>query len=556
MKTEVKFNVLDVIEEIYLHSRDSHLREPLFELLKDQLAMLSEYLQLTDLQSVLFANCFILGYDDASVAAVFRHFGFEEYKVLRYKMNIQTLFDRKLLKKGRRYDEKKMDFTIENFVINSITKNLCLPIEKNTECQLVDLLEEFDANSDLYDDDKISVYEFTDMTNEMIDDHQCFPFFQQIRKWKLDDFEIFFLLDTVWDAVQEGDNNFNTVVQRTVNDFYKKKSTAMATLTYLLEGKTRLTKLDLIEFNKVQFRNSCNAKLSKKMVSFLKDKEKIDFDFSDHENTKLVQHKNIAQKTLYYNEAEITQIGILKIAIDEKKFISLEARLKEKAMPCGITALLHGDPGTGKTESVYQLAKESGRNIFKVDISETKSMWFGESQKLVKKIFTDYEEYRKTEKVCPILLFNEADAVIGKRKPAGSSNTAETENAIQNILLEELEKFEGILFATTNLLSNLDSAFERRFLFKVRFEKPALENAAKIWKSKLPFLSENESLQLAERFDFSGGEIENIARKCAMNELLNGIKPDFYKIEKFCKEEKWSSEDKKKIGFRISVSKS
>ncbi len=556
MKTEVKFNVLDIIEEIYLHSRDSHLREPLFEVLKDQIAMLSEYLHLTELQSVLFANCFILGYDDASVAAVFRHFGFEEYKVLRYKMNIQTLFDRKLLKKGRRYDEKKMDFTIENFVINSITKNLCLPIEKNTECQLVDLLEEFDANSDLYDDDKISVYEFTDMTNEMIDDHQCFPFFQQIRKWKLDDFEIFFLLDTVWDAVQEGDNNFNTEVQRTVNDFYKKKSTAMATLTYLLEGKTRLTKLDLIEFNKVQFRNSCNAKLSKKMVSFLKDKEKIDFDFSDHENTKLVQHKNIAQKTLYYNEAEITQIGILKIAIDEKKFISLQARLKEKAMPCGITALLHGDPGTGKTESVYQLAKESGRNIFKVDISETKSMWFGESQKLVKKIFTDYEEYRKTEKVCPILLFNEADAVIGKRKPAGSSNTAETENAIQNILLEELEKFEGILFATTNLLSNLDSAFERRFLFKVRFEKPALENAAKIWKSKLPFLSENESLQLAERFDFSGGEIENIARKCAMNELLNGIKPDFYKIEKFCKEEKWSSEDKKKIGFRISVSKS
>ena len=83
MKTEVKFNVLDVIEEIYLHSRDSHLREPLFELLKDQLAMLSEYLQLTQLQSILFANCFILGYDDASVAGVYRHFGFEEYHLLR-----------------------------------------------------------------------------------------------------------------------------------------------------------------------------------------------------------------------------------------------------------------------------------------------------------------------------------------------------------------------------------------------------------------------------------------------------------------------------------------
>ncbi|ROI10049.1 hypothetical protein EGI11_04680 [Chryseobacterium sp. H3056] len=83
MKTEIKFNVLDVIEEIYLHSRDSHLREPLFEMLKDQIAMLSEYLQLTQLQSILFANCFILGYDDASVAGVYRHFGFEEYHLLR-----------------------------------------------------------------------------------------------------------------------------------------------------------------------------------------------------------------------------------------------------------------------------------------------------------------------------------------------------------------------------------------------------------------------------------------------------------------------------------------
>ena len=75
----------------------------------------------------------------------------------------------------------------------------------------------------------------------------------------------------------------------------------------------------------------------------------------------------------------------------DDKFKKMQLRLKEKSMPIGITAILHGVPGTGKTESVYQLAKESGRNIFKVDISETKSMWFGESQKLVKKIFTEYE---------------------------------------------------------------------------------------------------------------------------------------------------------------------
>ena len=113
-----------------------------------------------------------------------------------------------------------------------------------------------------------------------------------------------------------------------------------------------------------------------------------------------------------------------------------------------------------------------------------------------------------------------------------------------------MENFEGILFATTNLLKNMDAAFERRFLFKVQFDQPSLENAAKIWKSKLPFLTEDEARRLAERFPFSGGEIENITRKCVMNDLLTGSEITFQQVVEFCKQEKWT--DKKnvnKIGF-------
>ena len=108
--------------------------------------------------------------------------------------------------------------------------------------------------------------------------------------------------------------------------------------------------------------------------------------------------------------------------------------------------------------------------------------------------------------------------------------------------------FDGILFATTNLVENIDAAFERRFLFKVQFEQPSLENSAKIWREKLSFLSEDESKKLAENFDFSGGEMENIARKAIMEELLHE-KPSFKHIENWCKNEKWSVEKKGKIGF-------
>lgn len=149
-------------------------------------------------------------------------------------------------------------------------------------------------------------------------------------------------------------------------------------------------------------------------------------------------------------------------------------------MQAGVTTLFFGAPGTGKTECVLQFAKKSKRNVIHVDISETKSMWYGQSEKLIKRIFSQYKEQYQEQEKAPVLLLNEADAVLGKRKQGGNSSTDSTENAMQNILLEEMEKFEGILIATTNLAANLDTAFDRRFLFKVKFETPTAEPRHKI----------------------------------------------------------------------------
>ncbi len=84
----------------------------------------------------------------------------------------------------------------------------------------------------------------------------------------------------------------------------------------------------------------------------------------------------------------------------------LQARLEEQALPTGVAALFYGSPGTGKTETVYQLAKASGRDVMQVDISEMKTCWYGESQKLVKGVFTKYEKLCRKSKNLPILLFN------------------------------------------------------------------------------------------------------------------------------------------------------
>ena len=223
--------------------------------------------------------------------------------------------------------------------------------------------------------------------------------------------------------------------------------------------------------------------------------------------------------------------------------------MEENSLPKGVAVLFHGLPGTGKTAAVDMIAKATGRSVYHVDIAASKTCWFGESEKLFKKIFTDYRRMCETEERKPILLFNEADALFSKRRDVDSGNCAQTENALQNILLEELETLDGILIATTNLCDNFDSAFERRFLFKVKFGQPDKAAKKAIWKSKLPWLPEVDCGKLASQFDLSGGEIDNIVRKSFMEEVLTGNRPDVAMLEAWCKGEKLHAGKAAAIGF-------
>ena len=362
--------------------------------------------------------------------------------------------------------------------------------------------------------------------------------------------EPFVFFDTILDAIGNCDNDFNTGLQSTVEDFTNRRRDTFDYVSDFLLGKTKLNTLNLVEKDKNQFGDRHRIKLSDKAVTMLRDMEAISFFTKESKNDKLIYPDKIQKNNLFYNSSETQLLEPVESSMSKASFSKLQKRLKFNNMPVGVSVLLYGASGTGKTETVYQIAKKYKRPIFKVEISETKSMWFGESQKLIKKIFTDYYDFKKQEKVCPILLFNEADAVIGKRKMAGSSNVSDTENAIQNVLLEELESFDGILFATSNLVNNLDPAFERRFLFKIKFDKPSTDNSAKIWRNKLPTITEEEALYLADNYVFSGGEMANIARKCIMEEVVLGNKLTFEKIITFCNSEKWEKNTiTTKIGF-------
>ena len=258
----------------------------------------------------------------------------------------------------------------------------------------------------------------------------------------------------------------------------------------------------------------------------------------------------ISPKELFYNPAERRQVEQLKALMSETRLGEIRSKMKEKGLRTGFTCLFYGDPGTGKTETVYQIARESGRDLFVVDVSKIKSCWVGESEKNMKDVFDKYREAVRSGGTIPILLFNEADAVFGVRREGAESAVDKMENSLQNIILQEMEDLEGILIATTNLTSNLDKAFERRFLYKVRFEKPALEARMLIWKAMMPSLSEEEAILLAQDFHFSGGQIENIVRKREIKAIIGSEDPDFNDVRAFCEEESLGNEtSRKRIGF-------
>lgn len=260
------------------------------------------------------------------------------------------------------------------------------------------------------------------------------------------------------------------------------------------------------------------------------------------EDRDLIRPEKIAEKELFYADDVREDVESLYTYLEKEHFAKIQKRLSAKAMPSGVCVMLHGKSGSGKTETVYQLARKTNRALYHVDIGAAISQWVGGTEQNISRIFKKYAILCKRASArggnIPILLFNEADALFGSRLSQPQQGAEVSENHIQSMLLDCMEKQNGILIATTNLAGNFDPAFERRFLFKIRFEYPSIAIKTKIWQSKIGWLHEQAAENLAKRYCLSGGEIENIARKATMSEVLTGRRSSVDDIERYCEKEK------------------
>jgi len=243
--------------------------------------------------------------------------------------------------------------------------------------------------------------------------------------------------------------------------------------------------------------------------------------------------------------------------VDKEVFKKLRKwGIKDRRKGIDARIIFYGAAGTGKTMTAMSLAKTLKKPILSFDCSKILSMYVGESEKNVRRIFDDFSMLSKKAKVDPILLLNEADQFLSARSEGAGSSADKMHNQMQNIFLEQIEKFEGILIATTNLLGNIDKAFSRRFNHKIEFKKPGKKQRIRLWQFMLPEKADYEEgfdIESLSKYELTGGQInlviKNTAYKVAVREESLFSLDDF--IEEIEKELGSSFDSTKSMGFKV-----
>ena len=287
--------------------------------------------------------------------------------------------------------------------------------------------------------------------------------------------------------------------------------------------------------------------LTDKAKDALFEKDKTTTKKSDYSTGTIINPEDIFLEELFYNESEWSQINTIEKILSKEKHQLVVNQLLENGLAKGISILFNGFSGTGKTATAKRLAKITNRPLFCVDVEKIANKWIGDTEKNTKKIFDEYYEFSKECDLTPILFFNE-DSIFSKRVEVGHSSDR-THNSMQNILLEQMEQFTGISIVTSNHAEKLDKAFERRFLYKVEFEKPTKETQYNLLSNAFQNISKDSINTVLENYSFTGGQIYNIRKKYIMQCIIEDVNLDELFI-KLCKEElSLESNKTKSIGY-------
>ena len=541
-----ELDLLQAVEKIVELAKDSQLSKDFFRKAGKYIKHLSEALDLTKEQSVMM-SLFIDNSEDSSISiSDFGTFlGCRTTRIIRFMNDIDVLEKRGLIICCR--DRSGRSYRVPMKVIEAFQHNELYKPDDLSGLSCAELFAELEDIFDMRKNDELTEKGVCEKIRELFTNNPNLIFVEKLKSFNFDIEDELLLILFSHLFVNNSDDNIGFYDLDFLFDkrrWYRIKSSLNAGEHILLSSK-------MIEYNNDDgFVNRESFRMTMEAKRTLFEELNLSSLNTNQKKAGLLKADDIAIKKLYYDEKIRRQVSDLTQLLNDDHYQEIRNRLKESGFRCGFTCLFYGMPGTGKTETVLQLAKETGRDIMQVNISEIKSMWVGESEKNIKALFDNYRNKVRESKLTPILLFNEADAIIGKRQEGAERAVDKMENSIQNIILQEMETLDGILIATTNLAQNMDKAFERRFLYKIKFTKPTIEARMSIWREMIPTLSEVDTHALAVKYDFSGGQIENIARHYAIDNILHGSSSNVLEtLSIHCDNERLEKKEQRKIGF-------
>jgi hypothetical protein len=544
-KKIIKRTILSSMEEIVTYAKKHSLTPEFVQKADPALKFISKSLSLTKDEAMMLSFFF----ENSSGSRIWLSNISSMINVSNIRiismMNVADSLIKKGYLTGRENKNEEKYYSIPTKVINSIRQNL--PV---TPVKMTELTEDefFDRLNEIFEEDDINQWDRYDMILDLIKNNMHLPYCKVMDSYDLCVTE--FLLANVFAnrLVNEDDDNIAT---NDWEDYIFSKSQVRRVLKSMKDGTNPLIEKGILEAKAdegVRDPNLYHFTAAAKEALF----PDMEFDSSSNRSDKkLTSYTTFAPKQLYYAPHVQSQIDRLAELLQPEQFKHVTDRLSQNGMRKGFACLFYGSPGTGKTETVNQLARRTGRDVLMVDVTQIKSCWVGESEQNIKALFDRYRKCVKEMEVAPILLFNEADAVLGIRQEGAQKAVDKMENSIQNIILQEMETLEGIMIATTNLTCNLDKAFERRFIYKIEFERPTVEAKQQIWKTMIPALSDEQAHSLAKDYDLSGGQIENVARKRTVELILSGNEPTPEQMREYCEGEMLNAKQDKrvKIGF-------
>ena len=537
--------LLQAMEKTVEVSRGSEMGKSELQKAKTEIKFLAKSYDITEQQAILFSICMEEGPWRVDYDALAEHLNISKIKMLSYATDIDALVRRRLLKYRDVKDEE--DFDVPVAVIRMLKHNEVyqLPKRKGLDCA-----ELFEVLNLLFHDlsgNAISSQELCEEVRQLMDDNPQVGFVRQLQQIDyIDDQDLLLLVFFCHKLVNNDDDDIRFGQMQHV---YDKPADFNRAKVELRSGNHILMECKFIEYlcedgiaSTSRFRLTDAAK--RNLLAELK------LNPVEEKLAGVLKPADLTPKQMYYPKDVEKQVTDLAALFQPDEFKKIQERMKQRGFRNGFACLFYGGPGTGKTETVYQLAVQTGRSIVMVDVPQIKSKWVGDSEKNIKALFDRYREMVKRSPLAPILLFNEADAIIGIRQENAQRAVDKMENSIQNIILQEMESLDGIMIATTNLQQNLDKAFERRFLYKIKFEKPNAEARAHIWHEMIPDLSEGDIHILSEKYDFSGGQIENIARHYNIDTILHGTDSNaLVSLMQHCDNERLVEKKSRKIGF-------